>query len=74
MRRWELATGLVAAGVTAVVLAGVVVAAGRVGSAARFVTWPIVGFTAIAAVTAIVGAWSGSSVSGDGMTMVGAAG
>ncbi|HUR77247.1 MAG TPA: hypothetical protein VMZ22_04805 [Acidimicrobiales bacterium] len=40
-------------------LAVVVVMAGRVGATARFVTWPIVVFTAVAAVVAVVGVWFG---------------
>lgn len=40
---------------------GVAVVAGRVSAAARFVTWPVVGFTALAASTAIVGVWFGRS-------------
>jgi hypothetical protein len=39
--------------------AAVVVMAGRVGGTARFVTWPIVAFTALAAAVAIVGVWAG---------------
>jgi hypothetical protein len=39
--------------------AAVVVMAGRVGGTARFVTWPIVAFTALAAAVAMVGVWVG---------------
>lgn len=46
-----------AAAVAVAVIAGVAVMAGRVNATARFVTWPVVGFTALAASTAIVGAW-----------------
>lgn len=42
-------------------LAGVVVMATRVGDEARFVTWPVVGFTAIAAVVALLGIRAGWS-------------
>ena len=40
-------------------LAAVVVMAGRVGGTARFVTWPIVSFTVLAATVALVGVWVG---------------
>jgi hypothetical protein len=40
-------------------LAAVVVVAGRVGATARFVTWPIVMFTLLAATVALVGVWVG---------------
>ena len=40
-------------------LAAVVVMAGRVGGTARFVTWPIVAFTVLAATVALVGVWVG---------------
>ena len=40
-------------------LAAVVVVAGRVGGTARFVTWPIVAFTVLAAAVALVGVWVG---------------
>ncbi len=40
-------------------LAAVVVVAGRVGGTARFVTWPIVSFTVLAATVALVGVWVG---------------
>jgi hypothetical protein len=40
-------------------LAAVVVVAGRVGGTARFVTWPIVAFTVLAAAVAVVGVWVG---------------
>ena len=40
-------------------LAAVVVMAGRVGDAARFVTWPVVAFTVLAATVAMVGVWFG---------------
>jgi len=40
-------------------LAAVVVMAGRVGGTARFVTWPIVSFTVLAAMVALVGLWVG---------------
>ena len=39
--------------------AGVVLMAGRVGGTARFVTWPIVAFTALAAAVAMVDLWVG---------------
>jgi hypothetical protein len=41
-------------------LATAVVAA-RVGDTARFVTWPVVGFTAVASGVALAGIWAGSS-------------
>jgi hypothetical protein len=37
----------------------VVVMAGRVGATARFVTWPIVLFTVLAAVVTLIGVWVG---------------
>ena len=37
----------------------VVVMGSRVGDDARFVTWPVVAFTAVAAVVALVGVWAG---------------
>lgn len=37
----------------------VAVMAGRVGETARFVTWPVVAFTALAATVALVGVWVG---------------
>ncbi len=40
-------------------LAAVVLMAGRVGGTARFVTWPIVAFTMLAAAVAMVGVWVG---------------
>lgn len=40
-------------------LVAVVVVAGRVGVTARFVTWPIVLFSVLAAVVALVGVWAG---------------
>lgn len=40
-------------------LAAVVVMAGRVGATARFVTWPVVAFTVLAATVALVGVWVG---------------
>lgn len=40
-------------------LAAVVVVAGRVGGSARFVTWPIVAFTVLAATVSVVGVWVG---------------
>jgi hypothetical protein len=40
-------------------LAAVVVVAGRVGGRARFVTWPIVMFTVLAATVALAGLWIG---------------
>jgi hypothetical protein len=40
-------------------LAAVVVVAGRVGVTARFVTWPIVAFTLLAALVSVVGMWVG---------------
>jgi hypothetical protein len=40
-------------------VAAVVLMAGRVGGTARFVTWPIVAFTVLAAAVAMVGAWIG---------------
>jgi len=40
-------------------LAAVVVVAGRVGATARFVTWPIVAFTLLAAMVSLVGMWVG---------------
>lgn len=40
-------------------LAAVVVVAGRVGGTARFVTWPIVAFTLLAAMVSLVGVWVG---------------
>lgn len=41
-------------------LLAVVVMASRVGDQARFVTWPVVGFTALAGVVAALGAWTGA--------------
>lgn len=41
------------------VAAAVVVMATRVGDPARFVSWPVVAFTAAAAVVAVVGLWVG---------------
>lgn len=40
-------------------LGAVVVVAGRVGATARFVTWPIVVFTVLAATVALVAVWVG---------------
>ena len=40
-------------------LAAVVLTAGRVGATARFVTWPVVAFTVLAATVALVGMWVG---------------
>ena len=40
-------------------LGAAVVVAGRVGATARFVTWPIVLFTVLAAVVAVIGVWVG---------------
>ncbi len=40
-------------------LAAVVQTAGRVGATARFVTWPVVTFTILAAAVALVGMWVG---------------
>ena len=40
-------------------LAAVVVVAGRVGATARFVTWPIVVLTVLAATVSLVGVWVG---------------
>ena len=40
-------------------LAAIVLMAGRVGATARFVTWPVVAFTGLAAVVAMVGLWVG---------------
>lgn len=40
-------------------LAAVVLMAGRVGETARFVTWPVVTFTVLAAAVAMVGVWVG---------------
>ena len=40
-------------------VAAVVVVTGRVGATARFVTWPIVAFTLIAAMVSVVGVWVG---------------
>jgi hypothetical protein len=40
-------------------LAAVVLMAGRVGGTARFVTWPVVAFTMLAAAVAMVGVWVG---------------
>jgi hypothetical protein len=39
---------------------GVVLMASRVGDEARFVTWPVVAFTVLAAAVAVVGTWTGS--------------
>ena len=51
------------AGVVVVVglplLAAVVLMAGRVGDTARFVTWPVVALTLLAAAVAVVGLWVG---------------
>ncbi len=55
----KLLAWFIAAGLTAVMFGGVAVVAGRVSAAARFVTWPVVGFTALAALTAVVGVWFG---------------
>ncbi len=49
----ELALGLP-------LLAAVVLMAARVGDTARFVTWPVVAFTVVAAAVAMVGVWVGS--------------
>ena len=40
-------------------VAAVVLVTGRVGATARFVTWPIVVFTVLAATVALVGVWVG---------------
>lgn len=40
-------------------LAAVVLMAARVGDTARFVTWPVVAFTVLAAAVAVVGLWVG---------------
>lgn len=40
-------------------LAAVVVVTGRVGETARFVTWPIVAFTVLAATVSLLGVWIG---------------
>ena len=48
-------------GVVGIPLAlGVVLVASRVGDQARFVTWPVVAFTVLAAAVAVVGMWTGS--------------
>ena len=56
MQRWKIAGGLV---VGLPLAAAVVVVAGRVGATARFVTWPIVALSALAAIVALVGVWTG---------------
>ncbi len=40
-------------------LAATVLVAGRVGDTARFVTWPVLAFTVLAAAVAMVGLWVG---------------
>jgi hypothetical protein len=40
-------------------LVAVVLMASRVGDEARFVTWPVVAFTALAAVVGVLGLWTG---------------
>jgi hypothetical protein len=40
-------------------LAAIVLMAGRVGATARFVTWPVVAFTVLAAAIALLGMWVG---------------
>ena len=40
-------------------LTAIVLLAGRVGATARFVTWPVVAFTALASAVALVGLWFG---------------
>lgn len=40
-------------------LAAVILTAGRVGETARFVTWPIVAMTVLAAGVALIGLWTG---------------
>ena len=57
----KLLAWIMLAAVAAGLFAGVAVMADRVSTTARFVTWPVVGFTALAALTAIVGAWFGRS-------------
>ena len=41
-------------------LLAVILMASRVGDTARFVTWPVVGFTALAAGVAVLGVWAGA--------------
>jgi hypothetical protein len=40
-------------------LAAIVLVAGRVGNTARFVTWPVLAFTVLAAAVSMVGVWVG---------------
>ncbi|HVF76343.1 MAG TPA: hypothetical protein VM938_15010 [Acidimicrobiales bacterium] len=47
------------AGVGAALLAAIALAASRVGETARFMTWPVVAFTALAAAVALLGLWTG---------------
>lgn len=56
-RRWVAAVTVPVVG--GVLSAAVIVMAARVGDAARFVSWPVVGFTALASAVALVGLWVG---------------
>lgn len=55
-RSVKVAVGLVAG---LPLLAAIVLVAGRVGDTARFVTWPVLAFTVLAAAVAMVGVWVG---------------
>ena len=59
MRRTWLRV-LLAAVIGAPLVLGAVLTASRVGDRARFVTWPVVAFTVLAAVVAVIGTWTGS--------------
>ncbi len=59
MRLNTFVAGLVVALVSLTLLAGVVAMVDRVSDPARFVTWPVIAFTAVAAVVAILGVWAG---------------
>ena len=55
----NVVAGLVVALFSLTLLAGLVAMVDRVSDPARFVTWPVIAFTAVAAVVAILGLWAG---------------
>ena len=61
VRLKKFVAGLVVALIALTLLAGVVAMVDRVSDPASFVTWPVVAFTAVAAVVAILGVWAGLS-------------
>ena len=59
MERTGLKLGL-AAVLSVPLVVAVVLMASRLGDQARFVTWPVVAFTVLAATVAVVGVWTGA--------------